>query len=157
MKQVLFLCSGNYYRSRFAEHLFNHLAQRDSLPWRADSRGLRVGHWGNIGPISRFAVEALTRCGIVTSGAHRQPQPLTLPDLADSDLVVAVKEAEHRSLMAEQFPFWTDRVEYWHVDDLDCAEPEQALPILEKNVRALVGRLTAQTARDSGDRDEQAA
>jgi hypothetical protein len=34
MKQVLFLCSGNYYRSRFAEHLFNWLAPKASLPWR---------------------------------------------------------------------------------------------------------------------------
>jgi hypothetical protein len=26
MKSVLFLCTGNYYRSRFAEELFNHRA-----------------------------------------------------------------------------------------------------------------------------------
>jgi protein-tyrosine phosphatase len=25
-KQVLFLCTGNYYRSRYAEELFNHLS-----------------------------------------------------------------------------------------------------------------------------------
>ena len=43
MNTVLFLCSGNYYRSRFAEHQFNAIADRDQLPWRADSRGLVVG------------------------------------------------------------------------------------------------------------------
>ena len=98
MKQVLFLCSGNYYRSRFAEHLFNHLAEQEGLPWHApDSRGLLVGHWGNIGPISRYAVEALQRRGIALTGEHRQdPRPLALANLAGSDLVVAVKEAEHQ-------------------------------------------------------------
>ena len=38
--RVLFLCTGNYYRSRFAEALFNSLAKRAELNWTADSRGL---------------------------------------------------------------------------------------------------------------------
>ena len=37
---VLFLCTGNYYRSRFAEMLFNHLAVESQLNWKADSRGI---------------------------------------------------------------------------------------------------------------------
>ena len=49
MSTVLFLCSANYYRSRFAEHFFNWLAEINGMPWRADSRGLMVGGWGNIG------------------------------------------------------------------------------------------------------------
>jgi hypothetical protein len=39
-KTVLFLCTGNYYRSRFAEALFNSVAGKMGLPWRASSRGL---------------------------------------------------------------------------------------------------------------------
>jgi protein-tyrosine phosphatase len=69
---------GNYCRSRFAEHLFNWLAAKSALPWRADSRGLQVGKAGNIGPISRFAVEGLTLCGIPTNGERYRLQ-LTLP------------------------------------------------------------------------------
>ena len=38
-KFVLFLCTGNYYRSRFAESLFNSVAGKMGLPWRASSRG----------------------------------------------------------------------------------------------------------------------
>ena len=38
MQTVLFLCTGNYYRSRFAEELFNHRAARDGLSWVAQSR-----------------------------------------------------------------------------------------------------------------------
>jgi protein-tyrosine phosphatase len=141
MKQVIFLCSANYYRSRFAEHLFNWLATEQGLPWRADSRGLLVGHWGDIGPMSRYAVDGLQQRGIALAGQLRNPQPLTLADLGRAELVVAVKEAEHRALMQDQFPLWADQVEYWHVDDLDCAGPEDALPELEENIRALVSRL----------------
>jgi protein-tyrosine phosphatase len=141
MKQVIFLCSANYYRSRFAEHFFNWLASQEGLDWRADSRGLLVGHWGDIGCISRYTVEALETRGIPMDGEHRLPKPLTLADLGSAELVVAVKEAEHRPLMAEQFPLWRDRVEYWHVDDLDCATSDEALPVLEDCVRRLVERL----------------
>lgn len=147
MKQVLFLCSANFYRSRFAEHLFNSLARQADLPWRADSRGLAVGHWGDIGEISHHTVEALKACGVVLQGEHRLPQPLCLADLAGADLVIGVKEAEHRAMIAQQFPSWMDRVEYWQIDDLDCAGPEEALPVLEAKVRELVERLQAPEGR----------
>jgi protein-tyrosine phosphatase len=143
MKQVLFLCSANYYRSRFAEHLFNWLAPQVDLPWKADSRGLLVDYWGEIGPISRHAVDALNERDIPLNGNNRRPRQLGEPDLLDSDLIVAVKEAEHRAMMRAQFPDWEDRVEYWHVDDLDCAGPEEAIPLLETQVGELVDRLGA--------------
>lgn len=146
MKRALFLCSANYYRSRFAEHLFNQLARQKRLPWHADSRGLLVGHWGDIGPISCYTVDRLKVCGVLLDENHRSPLPLTLEDLSTSDLVVAVKEVEHRPLMADQFPAWVDRIEYWHIDDLDCAQPEEALPQLEAHVEALIDRLTMSEA-----------
>jgi protein-tyrosine phosphatase len=146
MKQVLFLCTANYYRSRFAEHLFNGLAVEAGLPWRADSRGLSAGRSGNIGPISRYALEGLELRGISIDRAPRYPLPLTRADLAGSDLVIALKETEHRARLAEQFPRWVDRVEYWNVDDLDCAEPAEALAVLDGAVRALVARLAANGA-----------
>ena len=40
MSQVLFLCTGNYYRSRYAEILFNFHATALGVPKRADSRAI---------------------------------------------------------------------------------------------------------------------
>jgi protein-tyrosine phosphatase len=140
-KKVIFVCSANYYRSRYAEHYFNWLAGQEELGWEADSRGLMVGAWGNIGPMSNHTVEGLKRRGIPLDAIPREPKPLTLSDLAEADLVVAVKEAEHRAMMNKQFPLWMDRIEYWHVDDLDCAESHEALPHLENRVQELVERL----------------
>jgi protein-tyrosine phosphatase len=143
MKQVLFLCSANFYRSRFAEHFFNWLAGQEGLAWRADSQGLAVDKWGDIGEISPYTIEALRLRGIRLGGSQRRPKHVTLTDLANSDLVIAVKEGEHRAMMQEQFPLWADRIQYWHIDDIDCAEPEDSLPILEEHVRALVTKLRA--------------
>jgi protein-tyrosine phosphatase len=143
-KTVLFLCSGNYYRSRFAEIVFNHLAEKRHLNWRATSRGLshEFGPW-NIGPISAHALEGLKRCDIAGPASHRMPMRCETEDLAGADVVVALKESEHRPLLDWRFPGWSERVEFWTIHDIDAATPQVALPQLERQVRGLVDRLVA--------------
>jgi protein-tyrosine phosphatase len=143
-KTVVFICTANYYRSRFSEHLFNALAEAKGLNWRATSRGLRTWMADGYGPIASFTVERLAARGIHLKGHIRSPISLSETDLENADLVVAVKEGEHRAMMAEQFPDWTDRIEYWHVDDIDCATADEALPVCEAFVESLVDRLAAQ-------------
>jgi protein-tyrosine phosphatase len=141
MRTVLFLCSANYYRSRFAEHFFNWHAESNILPWRAKSKGLAVGRYGNIGPISRYTIERLNEIGIPINNNSRFPQQVTEQHLSDASLVIALKEAEHREMLEESFTDWAGQVEYWHIDDLDCADPKDALPELENEVLALLERL----------------
>jgi protein-tyrosine phosphatase len=142
---VLFLCSGNYYRSRFAEILFNHIAADNGLRWKAESRGLAL-EWGvnNVGPISELAVRALQSLGISIGQDSRFPLRVVEQDFETANLVIAVKEAEHRPLVQQRFSGWAQCVEYWSVHDLDCASAEEALPELERQVRALAVRLLHQ-------------
>jgi low molecular weight protein-tyrosine phosphatase len=50
---VLFLCTGNYYRSRFAEILFNSVTGKMGLSWKATSRGLALERGvNNVGPMA---------------------------------------------------------------------------------------------------------
>ncbi len=140
--QILFLCTGNYYRSRYAEELFNHLAKAERLEWRAFSRGAAErGSPDNIGPMSRFAREALEAKGIVAEGALRDPRPCSLADFDQARIVIALKEAEHRPLIEQRFPEVANRILYWHVDDIDFASPSTALPMIEHLVRELISGL----------------
>jgi protein-tyrosine-phosphatase len=135
---LLFLCTGNYYRSRFAEILFNGLASELRLAWKASSRGLALERGiYNVGPMAVVAVKTLKSLGI-SAGEHftRFPCAVTSEDFSAAHRVIALKHAEHYPLMQERFPDWADRIEYWAIED----EPG-VLPLLEREVRELARRL----------------
>src|ERR1700748_3057315 len=96
-KTVLFLCTGNYYRSRFAEVLFNSVAGKMGLPWRASSRGLALERGvNNVGPMAVAAVKALEARGHHASAdIARFPTQVTADDFGAAGWIVALKEAEH--------------------------------------------------------------
>jgi len=140
MREVLFICTGNYYRSRFAEAMFNHAAKREGLPWRAFSRGLAI-HLAD-GNISRHTESALGERGIDLAQTAPTRVSLTEADLARAHRVVALKRDEHHAMMLAQFPLWADRIKYWAVHDLDASEPGPALAEIEIQVEILLRELT---------------
>lgn len=139
--RVLFICTGNYYRSRFAEAMFNHLAEQRGLPWQAFSRGL-MAHLAP-GPISEHTRDGLAARGVHLRHTAAGSAQLAAADLQGADLIVALKDAEHRPMFVQQFPEWTEKVVFWDVTDLPDSQPEVALPAIEKEVRALVDSLAA--------------
>ena len=142
MKKLLFLCTGNYYRSRFAEKVFNDLATKNNLNWEADSRGLALERGvNNVGAISKYAVEALKQRGINVLPEERFPQSAIAEDFQNFDLIVAVDESEHRPLMKERFPEFIDSIEYWLIHDIDKTSPQEALGELEKKIKELIKTL----------------
>ena len=143
MKRVLFLCTGNYYRSRFAEIFFNWRAEQQQLPWRAESRGLRLEHY-NPGLMSHHTLARLSRLGVSLGAYQRLPLAAAPPDFVSADHIVAVKQTEHRPMIEARFAAWLDRVEFWEVHDLDLAGPDEAIPQLEREVVGLMERLQTQ-------------
>jgi protein-tyrosine phosphatase len=137
-KIVLFLCTGNYYRSRYAEVLFNSVAGKMGLPWKASSRGLALERGvNNVGPMAASAVKALEIRGLrAVPELSRFPIEVTVDDFEAAQWIVALKEAEHLPLLQERYPAWAEKVEFWHVDDA----PE-VLGVIENEVMDLVARL----------------
>jgi protein-tyrosine phosphatase len=141
-KRLLFLCTGNYYRSRFAELLFNSIAAQTGLNWSAFSRALAIEKGDcNIGPISAHTRAACASRRIAIPEPTPFPCGVTDEDFFRADRVIALKEAEHRAYMEERFAEWSCRVEYWHVHDLDAAAPEAACAAIEKHVLELTTQL----------------
>ncbi len=136
-KTVLFLCTGNYYRSRYAEILFNSVAGKMRLPWKASSRGLALERGvNNIGPMEVSAVKALEARGLCAVAEFgRFPIQATVEDFQAAHWIVALKEAEHLPLLKERFPGWAEKVEFWHVDG------PKVLAVIEREVMDLAARL----------------
>jgi protein-tyrosine phosphatase len=138
LRSILFLCTGNYYRSRFAEVLFNAVAGRMGLPWRALSQGLALERGiENVGPMSVFAIKALEAMGVrAPVECGRPPMQVTAEDFGRADRVVALKRDEHLPLLQERFLAWAEKVEFWQVEDA----PE-AVAVIEQEVLGLIARL----------------
>lgn len=139
--RVLFLCTGNYYRSRFAEVFFNHLAAQQGLPHVADSAGLVERCWErNPGPISPHTVAALAVRGINVE-LLRAPRDVTESDFVSFSHVIAMKGAEHRPMVQARFASWVNHVEYWAFDDIEDQAPAVVVPQIESRVRQLLASL----------------
>ena len=147
-KIMLFLCTGNYYRSRFAELLFNQFAEQRGLDWQATSRGLALERGvNNVGPISQHTLAGLAKRDIVLVGEVRWPRALNESDLASAHHIVAVDRAEHLPILERKFPQWVEQVEFWHVHDCGLAIPDEALAQIETSVLGLINRTAARQSQ----------
>ncbi len=139
-RTVLMVCTGNYYRSRYAELLFNALVPAD-LGWRADSRGFAPTPW-NAGPIAPVVLDRLSIAGIAPPARLRGPIRLAPADLEAADMLVALDEKEHRPYVEGLGQPWSGRFRLWVVPDLHEWPVERALPAIDQAVYALLAELS---------------
>ena len=143
MYKLLFLCTGNYYRSRFAELLFYALSPVHHLPWQALSRGVGLEQGaGNVGPMSPLAIQTLQAAGITSAGFARYPMQVQEEDFQDAAIIIALQEAEHRPYLHARYPAWVDKVEYWHVRDCVPTPAYDPLQKITRAVQQLIARLS---------------
>jgi protein-tyrosine phosphatase len=118
-RRVLFICTGNYFRSAFAEHYFNFLSARNQklgagdplrkkVPWLAESRGMDLSQLSSsqrAARMSRYTVERLRKLGVPVPEEPRSRLPLHTPtllslqDLERFDRVIAMHDPSHRPML----------------------------------------------------------
>jgi len=139
--RVLFICTGNYYRSRHAEAVLNWRARREGLAVRAFSRGLLTSLVADEpASLSPHTAARLAALGIPCDLTAPAPLQLAEEDLRVAHLAVAMRRGEHRALMRREHPKWADRIDYWDVEDIDEGPPARALARIEDEVARLLGR-----------------
>jgi len=139
MPKILFICTANYYRSRFAEGVFNHLAHRRGLSWSAFSRGLMPEE----APpgLSPHAANGLRLVGVAEEFYPAEKTPLASEDFEKADRVIALKKDEHEPMIRERFPDQLAQVEFWDVSDIPHVSPPEAMLQIKENIETLLGEL----------------
>ena len=100
--RLIFVCTGNYYRSRLAEILFNDYALKRGLDWEGDSKGLVDQTRFN--GLSPNAIEYLKKKGFDDPERFaRPPEALRVEDLETAKLLVIMNRNEHEPMMKQKF------------------------------------------------------
>ena len=122
-KRVLFVCSGNFYRSRLAELLFNEAAEKAGVVWRAESRGLLKT--GELKGMSEHAVSYLKDHDLGHLAKEpRDPMVLDVEDITAFDLIIGLCREEHEPIINQKYlslaraMVKAGRIRYWQVYDI---------------------------------------
>ena len=141
MHTLLFLCTGNYYRSRLAEEIFNFYITRDNIAARAVSRGLG-NQWpnpNNPGPISENAKQFLLALGIKTSSPDRMPLPCLAEDLSQAAQIICLSKCEHKAMFEAKFPhFPIENVVFWEIGDVGVQDVQEAMTQIYEQTLGIV-------------------
>jgi len=141
MRKILFVCTGNYFRSRFAEIYFNARTASENPEWSAFSRGFDISNPNNLGFISEFALEELKQLEIYLPDKIELPLLITVEDLQQAEIIIALNESEHRPFVKRVFPDWEEKIVFWKVRDLYEVEAMTSLNRLKFELDNLIQNL----------------
>ena len=104
--KVLFVCSGNAFRSPVAEALLKKFKPEIEV----DSAGTNPAI-----PISEVARKYLARENALDY-LKQAPESLDEKELSNYDLIVAMKQ-EHKGVILSECPKCADKIVVWNIDD----------------------------------------
>jgi protein-tyrosine phosphatase len=133
IRQVCFVCTGNLYRSKYAEAWFNNLCIKDGVTdLRAFSRGLAAQPTENYEHGEAFTIpirlaiptyERMVERNIPFCLMGATNVMLSEYDCASSNVIVLMNKDEHLPKMQDRFPDHLDKIQSYEIGD-KCYLPE---------------------------------
>ena len=142
MTKVLFVCTANIHRSRFAEEVFNYLSEKNKKSSSAFSAGLRVGDY-NFRKIYYPALDNLEKFNILPKRADELSVHINNIDLNQYDRLICMDKNEHKPMIQSDPYLSTFKFEYWDITDMPKVDSNISLPKCYKQVESLWNQVSS--------------
>jgi|TARA_B110000467_G_C18175542_1_gene397632 protein-tyrosine phosphatase len=133
MKKVLFVCTANIHRSRFAEEVFNHLAKKSDKDYHAFSAGLKVGDF-SYREIYYPALENLKNFKIEPIRPKELSKHIDNVILEEYYKIICMDKNEHRPMVNANPRLSKYHFEYWDIVDIPKVDSTVSLPLCYEKV-----------------------
>ena len=140
MNNILFVCTGNIFRSRFAEEVFNHLCKINGVDATAFSAGLQVGrykqrkiYWPAINELEKLKIEPLR--------SNEDSVHIDDIDVSIYDQIICMDEEEHKPMVRSNELLSGFTFQYWNIVDMPKVSSDISLPKCYKKVESLIDQL----------------
>ena len=144
MYKILFICTGNFYRSKFCEAFMENEGKVLKIPIRTMSRGFEISLADKVasiyGETSPYTIQRLDQLGIDCGKVKKRRTPVSQHDINSNDIIVIIDKAEHSPYM-ENFDFPENRTVFWEVKDIADWTAKETLDELEKSCHKLSFKL----------------
>tara|TARA_A100001011_G_scaffold94934_1_gene99769 strand:+ start:5838 stop:6266 length:429 start_codon:yes stop_codon:yes gene_type:complete len=142
MKKVLFVCTANIHRSRFAEEVFNFFCTKHNKDYHAFSAGLRVGDY-SYRKIYFPALENLKVFNIIPKRPNDLSKHIKDVNLENYDKIICMDEDEHKPMVNSDPKLSNYNFEYWNITDMPKVDSNVSLPICYKKVENLLNEMSS--------------
>ena len=137
MKDVLFICTANIFRSRFSEEVYNSLALNANISSKAFSAGLMVGKY---------------KTRKIYEPALRQLELLKIEPLRKNELsvhvndikldkykkIICMDQNEHFPMVEANSKLKAYDIEYWEIVDEPLVSSNISLPLCYDKIKNLI-------------------
>jgi len=132
---VLFICTGNWYRSRFAECYLKSKGYKN-----VQSRGINVVNNKKKKYREKYKQSSLVRNGLIKLGLNKyidnkMPQQLTENDMKKSDKIILINKKEHYNYVIKKYPKYKHKLIIWNIKDCKWSERYKSNNILTKIIK----------------------
>jgi protein-tyrosine phosphatase len=129
---ILFICTGNWYRSRFAESYLKSKGYKHVL-----SRGVNVNNnkkrkYREIHKQSSLVKNKLKELGLEKYINNKTPKQLTENDMLKSNKIILINKKEHYSYIIKKYPKYKNKLIVWNIRDCCWNERNKSNKILTK-------------------------
>ena len=135
--KVLFVCTWNIHRSRFAEEVFNYLTKKSNSKHQAFFAGFKVGNY-NFRTIYYLALNNLKKLNIVPLRPNDFSKHIDDVDHSKYDRIICMDEVEHRPMVLANPSLQNVLFEYWNIIDESKVKSEISLPKCYQKVESLL-------------------